>query len=298
MSDYIEQLKALKKTREFFVGIDSDGCAFDSMEIKQKECFTPNVIEHWDLQPVARYAREACEFVNLYSRQRGVNRFIALVSDFDLIAEREEVKRRGFTPPNVDSLRRWIEQETRLGEPALEKKVAETNDPILTQALRWSKSVNATVARICRNVPPFAFVRDSIEKLAGQADIMVVSATPFEALDREWKEHDLARHVCMICGQEMGSKTEHLRYGAAGKYDAEKILMVGDAPGDMKAAKANGVLFYPVNPGHEEDSWQRFHDEAADRFLAGRYAGEYEQKVIDEFLAYLPSAPPWKKQSS
>lgn len=298
MSDYVEQLKALKKTREFFVGIDSDGCAFDSMEIKQKECFTPNVIEHWGLQPVARYAREACEFVNLYSRQRGVNRFIALVSDFDLIAEREEVKRRGFTPPNVDSLRQWIEQETRLGEPALEKKVAETNDPILTQALKWSKSVNAAVARICKNVPPFAFVRESIEKLAGRADIMVVSATPFEALDREWKEHDLARYVRMICGQEMGSKTEHLQYGAVGKYDAEKILMVGDAPGDMKAAKANGVLFYPVNPGHEEDSWQRFHDEAADRFLAGQYAGDYEQKAIDEFLAYLPLHPPWKTETA
>ena len=25
----------------FFVGIDSDGCAFDSMEIKHKECFCP-----------------------------------------------------------------------------------------------------------------------------------------------------------------------------------------------------------------------------------------------------------------
>jgi hypothetical protein len=34
-----EQLIALKPEKEFFIGIDSDGCAFDTMEIKQKECF-------------------------------------------------------------------------------------------------------------------------------------------------------------------------------------------------------------------------------------------------------------------
>ena len=297
MSSAIEQLQAFERQKDFFVGIDSDGCAFDSMEIKQKECFTPNVIEHWGLQPVARYAREACEFVNLYSRLRGCNRFIALVNDFDLIAERPEVRRRNFAPPDVDALREWIEAETRLGEPALEIKVNETGDPILTRALKWSQSVNATVARICKNVPPFAFVRQSIEKIAPHADCMVVSATPFEALDREWTEHGLAAFVRMICGQEMGSKKEHLQYAAVGKYEQENVLMLGDAPGDMKAAKANGVLFYPINPGHEEDSWQRFHDEAADRFFAGQYAGDYEQAVIDEFLAYLPADPPWKQET-
>jgi len=295
MSDNVEQLRALPRTKDFFVGIDSDGCAFDSMEIKQKECFTPNVIEHWEFQPVARYAREACEFVNLYSRQRGVNRFIALVSDFDLIADRDEVKRRGFTPCNIDPLREWIETETRLGEPVLAEKVAGTNDPVLTRALNWSRAVNATVARICKNVPPFAFVRESVARLSDRADMMVCSATPFEALDREWKEHDLAQYACMICGQEMGSKKEHLEFGACGKYDPDKILMVGDAPGDMKAAKSNDVLFYAINPGREEDSWQRFHDEALDKFFAGQYAGDYERKIIDEFLACLPSTPPWKQ---
>jgi len=48
MSDHIEQLKALEKKKDFFVGIDSDGCAFDSMEIKHKECFIPNIINSWE----------------------------------------------------------------------------------------------------------------------------------------------------------------------------------------------------------------------------------------------------------
>ena len=30
-------LHDFRPTREFFIGIDSDGCAFDTMEIKHKE---------------------------------------------------------------------------------------------------------------------------------------------------------------------------------------------------------------------------------------------------------------------
>jgi len=148
--------------------------------------------------------------------------------------------------------------------------------------------------KIVRNVPPFPHVRESLAKLQDAADIMVVSATPNEALLREWREHDIAKHVRMICGQEMGSKKEHLQYGAGGKYDADKVLMIGDAPGDMKSAKANDFLFYPINPGDEAASWRRFHDEAADKFFTGRYAGDYEKRLIDEFMTYLPSTPPWK----
>jgi phosphoglycolate phosphatase-like HAD superfamily hydrolase len=184
---------------------------------------------------------------------------------------------------------------TRLGNPALEEKVARTKDPVLARALEWSRAVNDTVERFVRGVPPFPFVRESLEEVFSRADILVVSATPGEALRREWAEHDVARYARMICGQEMGGKKEHLQYGAGGKYEPEKVLMIGDAPGDMKAAKANGFLFFPVNPGHEEASWRRFYEEAAERFFAGQYAGEYEKKLTTEFMEYLPSAPRWKK---
>jgi len=295
MADYVDCLKALRKEKDFFVGIDSDGCAFDTMEIKHKECFTPNIINSWDLQAVSRFAREASEFVNLYSRWRGINRFPALLMVFDLLAERPEAVERGYKAPAVDSLRKWIKEETRLGNPTLEAKVADTGDPVLARTLSWSKAVNDTVAKIVRNVPPFPHVRQSLDWLQDVADIMVVSATPGEALEREWLEHDIGKYARMICGQEMGSKAEHLKYGAGGKYDAHKVLMIGDAPGDMKAARANGFLFYPINPGQEAASWKRFFEEAADAFTAGRYEGDYEKKLVEEFMTYLPSTPPWKK---
>jgi hypothetical protein len=65
----------------------------------------------------------------------------------------------------------------------------------------------------------------------------------------------------------------------------------------MRAAKANDALFYPINPGHEEASWQKFYEEAVHRFLAGEYAGDYEAALIAEFEQLLPEVPPWKKAS-
>ncbi|MCA9056660.1 MAG: HAD family hydrolase, partial [Planctomycetaceae bacterium] len=66
-------LGSFQKQHDFLVGIDSDGCAFDSMEIKHKECFIPAFIQYLNLQAVSKYAREACEFTNLYSKTRGAN---------------------------------------------------------------------------------------------------------------------------------------------------------------------------------------------------------------------------------
>ncbi|RKY87268.1 HAD family hydrolase, partial [candidate division KSB1 bacterium] len=74
-----KELVEFQPKHEYFVGVDSDGCAFDTMELKHKECFIPNIIKYWNLQAVSKYAREAAEFVNLYSKWRGVNRFPALV---------------------------------------------------------------------------------------------------------------------------------------------------------------------------------------------------------------------------
>ncbi len=65
--EYARELAELRPRFDFFIGIDSDGCAFDTMEIKHKECFIPNIIRYWELQAVSKYARAAAEFVNLYS---------------------------------------------------------------------------------------------------------------------------------------------------------------------------------------------------------------------------------------
>ena len=277
---------------DYLVGVDSDGCVFDTMELKHKECFIPNIINYWGLQGVSKYAREAAEFVNLYSKSRGINRFPALVEALDWTNKRPEVKARGVKVDIPPSLLDWIKRETKLGNPALEKEVQETGDPHLAHTLEWSKAINESITNMVRGVPPFPFVRESLEKLSSQADVLVVSATPHEALQREWDEHDLAQYTVAICGQEIGTKKESL--SAAAKYPPQHTLMIGDAPGDYKAAMANNALFFPINPGAEEASWQRLYEEGTDRFISGTFAGEYQEALLAEFDRYLPEHPPWR----
>ena len=289
------ELKGFKGAHEFFVGIDSDGCVFDTMELKHKECFIPNIIRYWDLQPVSKYARAAAEFVNLYSKWRGINRFPALVMVFDLLADWDEVARRAAPIPEGREIREFIDSGVPLGNPELAKIAGETGNPVLKRTLDWSKAVNASIADMVHGVPPFPNVRESLDKLAKFADIICVSATPGEALRREWEEHGIAERAAVIAGQDMGSKAEHLQFAAKGRYPSDRILMIGDAPGDLKAARANGALFFPINPGREDASWELFLNEAIDVFKSGNYAGSYEARLIKEFEALLPSTPPWKK---
>ena len=287
-------LVELEPKYDFFIGIDSDGCAFDTMEIKHKECFTPNIIKHWGLQAVSKYAREASEFVNLYSKWRGVNRWPALVTVFDLLRERPEVQARNAKIPEASRIREFIASDSPKSNDGIKAYAQAHPDPELDQAITWSEAVNATIADMVHGVPPYPYIRESLEKLYSKADMIVVSQTPCEALNREWAEHKIDKYVQAIAGQEMGTKTEHLRIAAHGKYASDHILMIGDAPGDMRAARGNDALFFPVNPGHEEESWQRFYEEALDRFLNGTYEGDYEAALIAEFEKALPETPPWK----
>lgn len=289
-----QKLIELQPTREFFIGIDSDGCVFDSMEPKQKEFFCPNVIRFFGLLPVSKIARETWEFVNLYSQTRGVNRFLALIECFKLLQERPEIKERNISIPDIASLVEWTEKETKLGNPALERYASMVNNQEIDLVLKWSETVNKEIGEWVKGLIPFPNFRESIEKLAQQADAIVVSQTPVEALRREWEENDIAKYVRVIAGQEYGTKTEHIALAAKNKYPDDKILMIGDAPGDLKAAKTNGVLFFPVNPGYEEKSWDRFSKEALNKFFAGTFEGEYENSLIEEFQSFLPETPPWQ----
>lgn len=288
-----EDLIQFKPKHQFFVGIDSDGCVFDSMEPKHKECFCPVTIEKWGLAPISKYAREAWDFVNLYSQDRGCNRFVALQKTFDLLRTRSAVTKRNFNVPELPVLKEWTTRETKLGNPALKAEIERTNSEELKQVLDWSLAINEAVARVVKGVTSFPLVRESLQKLQQYADIIVVSGTPGEALLREWEENNIRQYVAIIAGQELGSKKEHLQFATKNKYEAGFALMVGDAPGDLKAAKANNMLFYPIIPGQEESSWEKFYNEITDTFFTGKYTEEFERQLIAEFQAYLPELPNW-----
>jgi phosphoglycolate phosphatase-like HAD superfamily hydrolase len=289
-----QKLKNLKPVKPFFVGIDSDGCVFDTMEIKHKKCFCPNFIQYWELLNISKYAEETWDFVNIYSQSRGCNRFLAVVEVMHLLSQRKEINTYKVKLPDVKPLAEWVKKETKLGTPELERYAKKVNDPAINKALEWTKAVNNSINNMSYNISPFQFVRESLIKFNNNADVIVVSQTPGNTLNREWREHNIDKYVRIICGQEYGTKAEHIKYAAKGKYAENKILMIGDAPGDLKAAKSNDALFYPINPGNEAESWERLYNEGINRFLKGTFSGSYEKKLIEDFNKCLPEVPPWE----
>lgn len=278
----------------FLIGVDSDGCAFDSMEIKHKECFIPATVRAWDLQPVSSLARETAEFVNLYSTSRGQNRWIALLRTLDLLRRRPEVAGRGVTVPDPAALRGFVTSGLPLSDAGLRAWADEHPHPDLERGLAWSADVNAEVERTVHGVPPFPGVLETLTALREHADLAVVSATPADALEREWGEHGLAPLVDVVGGQELGTKARQLEaLAGGGRYAGGHVLLVGDAPGDRDAAAEYGALYFPVVPGREAESWRRLRTEGIARLLDGSFAGEYQDALIAEFDASLPSTPPW-----
>lgn len=300
-TDPAEPLKEFKPTKEFFIGIDSDGAVFDTMGIKQRECFCPWMIAYFGLQPVAEAARQCKEFADLFSKTRGANRHkTAKRIIAELLPSHPMVKARSFRVPQFPHYFAWADDpNSTLSNDGLKQAIDAAADADVKRelqlALDWSERVNWSIKEIVKGMPPFPFVREALEKIKPVADIIVVSATPCEALSREWEEHDIAKYAAVIAGQEMGKKAEHLNYATSGRYEKDHILMIGDAPGDLKAAKANDALFYPIVPGEETRSWKKFGDEALKMFTSGQYVGGYEEKLIAEFDEHLPETPPWEK---
>jgi len=294
-----QRLDDFAGNHEFLVCIDSDGCVFDTMGIKQRECFCPWMIRAFGLQPVAEAARQCKEFADLFSKTRGANRHLTIRRILtQLLPAHPQVLARGFSVPQYPAYFAWIDDpESILSNEGLKTAIAAAPAPEakaeLENVLAWSERVNWAVAKIVKGIPPFPGVREALDAMDDRADVVVVSATPTEALHREWCEHGIASYVELICGQEMGPKKRHIE-AVGSAYDRTKVLMVGDAPGDLRAAQANGVLFFPIIPGEEAASWETFSNDALPRFFAGTYRGAYERGLLKRFDEALPEHAPWE----
>ncbi len=287
-------LETFPKRHSTFVGIDSDGCVFDTMSVKQREHFHPLIIRYWSLEKCASQFRICAEFVNLYSKTRGSNRFPALLRTFELLHAYPGVSELGVELPRLEALRAYVNSGLPLGNPSLIAEVERSQDAELERLLAWSLAINRDIDAHMRPVPPFVWARQALEAISRQSDSMVVSQTPEAALVKEWDLHKIRPFVTLIAGQELGTKSEQIRIATAQKYASAHILMIGDAIGDLAAARANNALFYPITPGGEEAAWERFVKEAYPKFLEGAFAGAYENALVAAFNDSLPEHPPWQ----
>jgi len=277
-----------------FVGIDSDGCVFDTMEIKQKDFFHPHIIRHWGLETIEPQVRAAAEFVYLYSTYRGLNRFLGLCKTLELLQDWPDARDQAALPDPTD-LRMYCDSGLPLSNATIQAEAERTGSQLLAEACAWSIELNEDIDRNMPDPPPFPSVEKALQRIQQNSDAIVISQTQAIALLKDWYRDDLARYVSVIAGPELGSKIDHFTMAAVNRYPASAILMIGDAPGDMATAQAIGCNFYPINPGHEVESWERFMDEAYDRFLADGFCDDYQQQLNREFKALLPGTPPWKK---
>jgi phosphoglycolate phosphatase-like HAD superfamily hydrolase len=276
-----DDLIQFKPKYDVLIAIDSDGCVFDSMTIKQR-IFHDGIITFWGLEAVETEFRRVAEWVALYSPWRGLNRFELLLRIFQHMQ----------TPPNIQSLERFVNSGVPLSESELAKRVAETGDPELTRALEWSRAVNVKIAAVSE-MPVFDEVFQTLEKIRGLADTIVVSQTNEAALVHEWANAGLERFIDVIAGAELGSKVESLSTAMTGRYRPEQTLMVGDAPGDLETARATGARFFPIIPGKETASWIELADEGLRRLTGGTFSVDYQADLIKRFNLALSAVPPW-----
>ncbi len=267
--------------KKFLVCIDSDGCAIDTMNEKHKRCFAPLMVEKWHMEDFRKEAEEIWNHISLYSMDRGINRFRGLELTL------KECIRRGYLQEDLTELSRWLEDTDVYSNGSLEKRIGETKSPVLERILDWSITSNQAIAAL----PPskaFEGVRETLEYMSNYSDLAVVSSANREAVEAEWNRHGLIGFVREIMAQDSGSKAACIaRLMAEGGYDGDRVLMIGDAPGDQKAAEKNGALFFPAVIRQEKESWSRLRQEGFDRFLSGTYRGEYEDGLKREFLEAL-----------
>ncbi len=276
-------LNTYKKEKDFLVCIDSDGSAIDTMTEKHKRCFGPQTVETWNLYNIEKEFLKTWNWVNLYSNTRGINRFKGLIRTFEVLAD------KGFDVPDIIGLKDWTKNASELSNDSLLKEIEikeESRD--LCLALQWSQEVNERISKLGKaDKKVFAEVKNTLEHISIKADVVVVSSANYEALLDEWHYYGLFSYVKEILGQESGSKAYNISRLKKIGYKENHILMIGDAPGDIAAARSNDVMFYPIIPQKENQSWSRLNEKYLLLFFELNYQGEYQNKLIEEFELYL-----------
>ena len=278
----MQTLADFQRTKDYLVCVDSDGCAMDTMDIKHIACFGPCMVTEWSLEAWREPILARWNEINLYTLTRGINRFKGLAMALAEI-------HRQYTPiPGIDALTAWADTAPELSNAALSRLIAAGGDPIFCKALSWSEAVNAAITALPEEeILPFPGALDALRFAHGRADLAIVSSANREAVLAEWQRHGLLPHTDVVLTQTDGSKAHCIAQLLKKGYDPARVLMCGDAPGDLQAAEKNGVFYYPILVKNEAASWAEFMAEGLDRLLTGTYAGTYQEQKKTQFINNL-----------
>ena len=275
---------SFERKHDYLVCVDSDGCVMDTMNCKHFRCFGPCMVTEWGLEEWKEEILERWNVINLFSMTRGINRFKGLAMALGEI-------HRKYTPiVGIDALQHWADTAPALSNDAVAKAVEEAEGDaklVLQKALSWSKAVNAAIVKLPEELKvPYDGAKEGLAAAHTFADVAMVSSANRDAVEEEWGKFGLLEHTDIVLAQDIGSKAaciaEMLKFG----YDKDKVVMIGDAPGDCDAAEKNGVYYYPILVNHEKASWDEAIAVAYGKLQDGTYP-EYETQKKQAFLSNL-----------
>lgn len=248
-----EDIKEFRKTRDFLICIDSDGCVMDTMDVKHMRCFGPCLVYEWDLGEYREEIIRLWRKVNLLSVSRGVNRFQGLAQVLKNIHE-------NYTQvEGLEGYLDWAGSAQELSDKSLEEAYEKTGNICMKKAMDWSRLVNQSMAMVSdTKKPPFEGTEDALRLAREQADIVILTAANRQEINKEWEVFELAQYTDLLMAQEDGRKEECLKELLEKGYEKDHVLMVGDAPADLAAAQAAGVLFYPILAYQEKRKLGKF----------------------------------------
>jgi len=268
------------RKHDYLVCVDSDGCVMDTMNCKHFHCFGPCMVTEWDLEEWKDEILDRWNVINLFSMTRGINRFKGLAMAL------KEIDGKYTKITGVDALVHWAETAPALSNDGVAKAAAAATDAdaklVLEKALSWSKAVNAAIVELDESLKvPYNGAKEGLAAAHQFADVAMVSSANRDAVEEEWGKFGLLEHTDIVLAQDVGSKAaciaEMLKFG----YDVNKVVMVGDAPGDCDAAEKNGVHYYPILVNHEKESWDEAIAVAFAKLQSGEYAAYGAQKKQD-----------------
>ena len=273
------------RKHDYLVCVDSDGCVMDTMNCKHFNCFGPCMVDEWELHQWKDEILERWNVINLFSMTRGINRFKGLALALS------EINAKYKPIVGIEALVHWAETAPALSNDGAAKAAAEASDPdaklVLQKALSWSKAVNTSIVKLPEELKvPYNGAKEGLAAAHEFADVAMVSSANRDAVEEEWGKFGLLEHTDIVLAQDVGSKAacikEMLKFG----YDLDKVVMIGDAPGDCDAAEKNGVHYYPILVNHEKESWDEAIAVAYDKLRSGEYAA-YGAEMKQKFLQNL-----------
>lgn len=271
-----------EKKHDYLICVDSDGTIMDTMTIKHNSCFGPCFIKVFGITSNIEDILSHWNHVNLYSKDRGINRFQGLKEILIYIN-----KKYNIHFDDEEKFYSWVNATPRFDVKLLKDELDhDSSNYVIKKAIEWSDLVNNEIAKLPLPIE-FSYVKESLEKASMFASLLGVSSANKDAVNNEWKQRGLLPYFAFVACQDEGSKKDIIRNALKLGYKKENVIMLGDAMGDYFASRDNDVKFYPIIPTKENSCWKEFYENVLDIISNGNYSKEIEKEYIDRFMDFL-----------